>query len=634
MFLSSGSDILVINKDKDTVMDILGYHPSSHSDHQHHLAHHRASPGSRTIHVVSLPVLAMLLVLLMSMDLPSVSSQTILESLHGPREYCPTKAFTPRCPTDQVVVMTEARYGRLRQGDCVVDDYGNLGCNKSVITLMDKRCSGRVGCNVPIPSDFLEETKPCPREFKNYLNATYKCVEVENSTCHVCKTDTDVRLTKPEAYLASVVTEQHRGACGTVACPWLIEVEPGQRINVTLYDFGSSSYTGGCLRLAQIRDSSATENTIVCSDRQRVKHVYKSISNSLEITLMSPQVYANRGHFLIHYKAIGCPDLTDTPLHSEVKRQVDMVTVSCVHGPEQYSLECKGTEWDGTVGTCPGKEVAPPPEVISLPLGVLIAIVIGIALVIGVLILTIGIVCLKRQQHEPIPRMETTYYVRAARQEADYDEAMRERVFVEVKDTGTRPRTKPPPSGPLRENVYHLRRMESRPLPSLPNIAESVQSDSDDDPAKAKMLVHRTNSGREQSHKPKVMVTTKSGTGPGGASGGCLAVVHSMPAMCEGAAKAPSPPPSSKSGDDPPYFVLDPEQAKEEEAARQRRLARAAHGDPNKPNKSPEEENAENFNKEVHLNNSCHEIPLRPTRDGIQPSQTCNETNNGNCSWP
>ena len=229
--------------------------------------------------------------------------------------------------------------------------------------------------------------------------------------------------------------------------------------------------------------------------------------------------------------------------------------------------------------------------------------------------------------------METTYYVRAARQEADYDEAMRERVFVEVKDTSTRPRTKPPPSAQLRENVYHLRRMESRPLPSLPNIAESVQSDSDDDPAKAKMLVHRTNSGRETSHKPMVKVTTRGGTGPGGASGGCPAVVHTVPLSSE-VVLAASPPSSSKSGDDPPYFVLDPEQAKDEEAARQRRLARAAHGDGTKPHKSPEEENAENFNKEVHLNNSCHEIPLRPSRDGTQPSQTCNETNNGNCSWP
>ena len=33
---------------------------------------------------------------------------------------------------------------------------------------------------------------------------------------------------------------------------------------------------------------------------------------------------------------------------------------------------------------------------LTLPLGVLIAIIIGIALIIGVLILTIGLVCLKR----------------------------------------------------------------------------------------------------------------------------------------------------------------------------------------------------------------------------------------------
>ena len=59
---------------------------------------------------------------------------------------------------------------------------------------------------------------------------------------------------------------------------------------------------------------------------------------------------------ILYILAIGCADLTDPPSNSEIKREGDLVIVSCIHGPEEYRLECKDTEWDGTVGTCPGRE--------------------------------------------------------------------------------------------------------------------------------------------------------------------------------------------------------------------------------------------------------------------------------------
>ena len=153
-----------------------------------------------------------------------------------------------------------------------------------------------------------------------------------------------------------------------------------------------------------------------------------------------------------------------------------------------------------------------------------------------------------------------------------------------------------------RENLY-ARRMESRPLPSLPNLAAETEQSPN---SRAKVQVHRTNSGRRAGH-------TRTGAAPG----------------CDG---LPDP---------PQYFELDPDELK----ARARHAARAANAHASSPSrrkggdgraqKSPEEENAENVDKEVHHNNSCSEIPLRLMRDLARPLPPRTEpAPANNYSWP
>ena len=233
----------------------------------------------------------------------------------------------------------------------------------------------------------------------------------------------------------------------------------------------------------------------------------------------------------------------------------------------------------------------------------------------------------RQQQHIPRRPVQHAMYVRAPRDPDSFEEPTRRREPRDYKDIAARQlvvASKPPagtaapPPGMQCENLY-LRRMDSRPLPSLPNIAESVQSNSDDDPDKAKIQVYRTNSGREHYHRPYVVTWT-------GSKG---------------------PPSRDPRVNDPQYFVLDAqeeaakaaaiESAAAAAAAEQRRRARQANMAADKTHgvrqKTPEEENAENFNKEVNLNNSCHEIPLRPTREGSQQSHS-DSNNSGNSSWP
>jgi len=86
------------------------------------------------------------------------------------------------CADGEVVVMTEARYGRMAIGRCVRTDYGYVGCWVNVLGYLDSTCSGRRSCEMRIPDQGLKvaiaaSQDGCPREFKTYLNASYDCYE-------------------------------------------------------------------------------------------------------------------------------------------------------------------------------------------------------------------------------------------------------------------------------------------------------------------------------------------------------------------------------------------------------------------------------------------------------------------------
>ena len=53
--------------------------------------------------------------------------------LPGIKEYCLTESFMTACSPDEVIVMSVARFGRMRLGGCVTRNYGNLGCYTDVL---------------------------------------------------------------------------------------------------------------------------------------------------------------------------------------------------------------------------------------------------------------------------------------------------------------------------------------------------------------------------------------------------------------------------------------------------------------------------------------------------------------------
>ena len=100
--------------------------------------------------------------------------------------YCETETFNATCPTDHVVLMTHARYGRMQVSRCVKMDYGHIGCADDVIEAADWRCSGRRRCKVRVPDAEFAKNKPCPDDLKPYLEAAYVCVRGNSHRRNKC----------------------------------------------------------------------------------------------------------------------------------------------------------------------------------------------------------------------------------------------------------------------------------------------------------------------------------------------------------------------------------------------------------------------------------------------------------------
>ena len=92
------------------------------------------------------------------------------------RDYCEGEKFRPSCLHDEVISMSKAVYGRMKLGRCIKLDMGHLGCNDDVLDLADDMCSGRRNCEILIPDQTFESTKPC-LELKSYLQASYTCIK-------------------------------------------------------------------------------------------------------------------------------------------------------------------------------------------------------------------------------------------------------------------------------------------------------------------------------------------------------------------------------------------------------------------------------------------------------------------------
>ena len=124
----------------------------------------------------------------------------------------------------------------------------------------------------------------------------------------MCESSSYVKIQTSAGFLASSVTQQT--GCGSASCPWRLEALPGQRINLTLYDFSKTEterkgrfYTGDptCTLYASVTDRVADSSHRVCRGKQRVRHLLLANSHSLEVTIGDFTGDSDMSHFLIQF---------------------------------------------------------------------------------------------------------------------------------------------------------------------------------------------------------------------------------------------------------------------------------------------------------------------------------------------
>ena len=126
-----------------------------------------------------------------------------------------------------------------------------------------------------------------------------------------CKDGKSVQSGLSEGYLASFTAQQ--SIQGTSKCPWVIVVKPGQKIDMYILDFSTTSrYTVEskfsfntdaeyCHIYATLTEADRSKEFTVCAGTSREKLVYQSQTNSVAVQLSEPIVADRSVNFLIKY---------------------------------------------------------------------------------------------------------------------------------------------------------------------------------------------------------------------------------------------------------------------------------------------------------------------------------------------
>jgi len=133
------------------------------------------------------------------------------------------------------------------------------------------------------------------------------CISVEGpSTASACRYYGDLTVEGLSGYMANIITEEH--GYGSQRCPWVISVPRGQRINLTLVDFGVASrfldVGNMCHVYAKISETRMASEVTVCGSRTRERSIYISETNRLEVSIMSLKDNEQPIYFLLKYQGL------------------------------------------------------------------------------------------------------------------------------------------------------------------------------------------------------------------------------------------------------------------------------------------------------------------------------------------
>jgi len=149
------------------------------------------------------------------------------------------------------------------------------------------------------------------------------CDAVERGERSSCDRYRAIKSTAVSGYFTSTSAEE-RGP-GSSVCPWMIEAQPGQRINVTLYSFADIASDAAanrrpagshgirrpgygplrpdvCFEIAVLRDGRTRKPVTVCGDEDRQVALLLSENNVVSIEMPNPTLVQSLGTFVFHYQ--------------------------------------------------------------------------------------------------------------------------------------------------------------------------------------------------------------------------------------------------------------------------------------------------------------------------------------------
>ncbi len=120
-----------------------------------------------------------------------------------------------------------------------------------------------------------------------------------------CRSGSSKKLLTWPGILSSSVTDDT--SCGSPQSPWVIEGAPGQRIDISMVNFGwtasnnNHSTGGACQLFGHIIERSLNINRSLCGGSTRESHLYTSMSNVIEIQVLPSRLRQSKANFLLKY---------------------------------------------------------------------------------------------------------------------------------------------------------------------------------------------------------------------------------------------------------------------------------------------------------------------------------------------
>ncbi|ELU17649.1 hypothetical protein CAPTEDRAFT_209495 [Capitella teleta] len=266
-------------------------------------------------------------------------------------EVCAHEAYASQCQYDEILVITKAIYGHIRQGRCARRDFGHFGCFTDVTSYMESVCASQRSCTISM-TDVIENNilPDCADGLATLMDVTHVCVK-GHPLMDVCST------------VAAVASEQFffsKQAIGE-QCPSsgyvTLEAQPGQKVKVNVIRLDNDNdhqEFGGV-----VEDGIEHAYEISTNTDGRLEGQYTSKRHSITLVIEEAQ-----HSYIIVFQGTGCTDI-ESPHNSVIERNGDNLVVRCRYTEQVWNLKCIGTRWIGAVGTC--KIPTEPPPIDKIP---------------------------------------------------------------------------------------------------------------------------------------------------------------------------------------------------------------------------------------------------------------------------